>query len=279
MRLLKWDKDQIVLTEWDGKTIRLGLYGRVSTADKKQTPENQLFAGREITKKRNWFWEEFVDYESGKTNRTKYRLGLEDLIKKIHNNELDGAWIFDESRFARSQEVGHYLIGEIRRSKKFIEIGSDGFVVNDDNYDDSTAMKLGINFMVAEVHTIKHSRSIKSAHTRLDAEAHAKNERIRWGKKPLMGGRRVGVQTAPSGKIVGKFIYDVLIDPVSVKDRYGKGETMRMIAESYGISTKIIFNIINKKYQDINTEQLKKIQKTMQNDENGTTTNPTKTEI
>lgn len=60
--------------------MRVGIYSRVSTADKGQDVENQLLALREFAERQGWeVYHEYVDHESGRTSdRPEFKRLFED---------------------------------------------------------------------------------------------------------------------------------------------------------------------------------------------------------
>ena len=65
--------------------MKVGLYGRVSTSDKDQDPETQLFLLREFAQARGWqVYEEYTDKAPANdlAHRTAWRRLLDDAAKK-----------------------------------------------------------------------------------------------------------------------------------------------------------------------------------------------------
>ena len=112
--------------------MRAGIYARVSTSDKGQTPEMQLRELREFAKARGWeIVGEYVD--TGVSGAKDSRPELNRLMADASKRKIDivAVWKFD--RFARS--VSHLL----RALEQFQALGI-GFVSFSENVDTSTPM-------------------------------------------------------------------------------------------------------------------------------------------
>jgi DNA invertase Pin-like site-specific DNA recombinase len=87
-------------------TIRVGVYARVSTADKKQSPEMQLRELREYCERRGWqITGEYVDI--GVSGAKDSRPELNRLLADAHKRRFDAVAVWKFDRFARS--VSHLL--------------------------------------------------------------------------------------------------------------------------------------------------------------------------
>jgi DNA invertase Pin-like site-specific DNA recombinase len=80
-------------------TTRVAIYARVSTTDKKQDVENQLFQLREYCLRQNWLIvEEFVDHMSGKTAA---RPSFERMFSFASRRQFDVVLVWALDRFTR----------------------------------------------------------------------------------------------------------------------------------------------------------------------------------
>jgi len=80
--------------------VKVGIYVRVSTADKGQDPEMQLGPLREYASVRGWDFLEYVDLgESGVKDR---RPGLDRLMEDAQKRRLDGILVWKLDRLGRS---------------------------------------------------------------------------------------------------------------------------------------------------------------------------------
>ena len=105
--------------------MRVILYARVSTKDKDQNPENQLFRLREYATKRGWEYTEYSDYASGgKTDR----VGLQSLMLNL--DFYDGILVLRLDRFGRSLRNLLDLLDKIRNKGKFFEAIDQGLKLN-----------------------------------------------------------------------------------------------------------------------------------------------------
>lgn len=84
----------------NNKGLRVGIYSRVSTADKKQDPEVQLTPLREFCKARDWsIVEEYVDKVSGAKDR---RPALDRLMNDAKKRKIDVIVVWKLDRWGRS---------------------------------------------------------------------------------------------------------------------------------------------------------------------------------
>jgi len=105
--------------------MKVALYARVSTKDKDQNPENQLFRLREYGSKKGWEYSEFVDFASG--SRTD-REGLQSLMEDL--DSFDGILVLRLDRFGRSLRNLLDLLDRIRQKGKFFEAIDQGLKLN-----------------------------------------------------------------------------------------------------------------------------------------------------
>jgi len=104
----------------------VALYSRVSTKDKDQNPENQLFRLREHCKSRGWESKEYIDYASGSKMD---REGLNNLMNDL--DEYDGILVLRLDRFGRSLRNLLDLLDKIRKQGKFFEAIDQGLRLSD----------------------------------------------------------------------------------------------------------------------------------------------------
>ena len=96
----------------DGKQVRVGIYGRVSTTD--QTADNQLIDLREYCKGRGWsVTEEFVD--SGFSGSKASRPALDRLMNRAKKRQIDVVLVWRFDRFARSVKHMVTALEELRQ--------------------------------------------------------------------------------------------------------------------------------------------------------------------
>ena len=83
------------------KFVKVAIYARVSTSDKEQNPETQLFALREHCQKANWeVVEEYVDYARAKDYRR--RVNWQRLLKDARQHNFKTVLVFRLDRAFRS---------------------------------------------------------------------------------------------------------------------------------------------------------------------------------
>jgi DNA invertase Pin-like site-specific DNA recombinase len=110
--------------------MRVGIYARVSTRDKDQTPENQLIRLREYCTFRHWEWEEYVDYASGAdATRPELNRLMLDLPK------LNGILVSRLDRFGRSVSDLTMRLATIRDRGLFFEAIDQGLRLSGDKSD------------------------------------------------------------------------------------------------------------------------------------------------
>ncbi len=92
--------------------MKVGIYVRVSTADRGQDPELQLVSLREYAQKRLWKVHEYSDIgESGAKER---RPGLDRLLEDARKRRLDGILVWKLDRLGRSLKHLLVLLEEFR---------------------------------------------------------------------------------------------------------------------------------------------------------------------
>lgn len=108
---------------------RVAIYARVSTPEKGQDPETQLFQLREHAQRRGFVTVgEFVDHASGRTgDRERYKAML-DLVRK---RKIDVVLVWRYDRFARSTQALANALNEFR------SLGVD-FISYQENIDTTT---------------------------------------------------------------------------------------------------------------------------------------------
>ena len=95
------------------KSEKVGIYARVSTADKGQDPELQLKDLRQFAKARGWrVFDEYVDKgESGAKDR---RPQLDRLLEDARKRRIDGILVWKLDRFGRSLKSLVTTLEELR---------------------------------------------------------------------------------------------------------------------------------------------------------------------
>jgi DNA invertase Pin-like site-specific DNA recombinase len=94
------------------KTLRAGLYARVSTEDRGQDPETQLRPLREYAERRGFaVVGEYVDHASGTTEQ---RPRYQKLLEAARKREIDVVLVWRYDRFARSTRALVNALAEFR---------------------------------------------------------------------------------------------------------------------------------------------------------------------
>lgn len=159
---------------WDlGKTVRVALYARVSTADKGQDPRVQTLELEEYCRRRGWsIAGEYVDV--GISGTKEKRPELDRLMADAHRRRFDAVlcWKFD--RFARS--VSHLL----RALEGFRALGID-FVSFSEQLDTSTPTGKMVFTVLGAVAELERSLIVERVRAGM-RNARAKGKRI--GRPP-----------------------------------------------------------------------------------------------
>ena len=93
--------------------MRIGLYSRVSTADKGQDPELQLRELRQYASARGWtVYGEYIDFCSGSKDR---RPSLDRLLEDSRKRKVDGILVWRLDRFGRSLKHLIITLDELRQ--------------------------------------------------------------------------------------------------------------------------------------------------------------------
>lgn len=189
------------------KTLKVGLYGRVSTTD--QTTENQLRDLRQYARDRGWeIHDEYVDHglSGAKSSRPALDHMMDDARKKRF--DLVVVWRFD--RFARSVKHLVLALEELRG------LGI-GFVSYQENVDTSSPLGQAIFTIIAAMAELERNIIIERVHAGL---------------------RRARAQ----GKKIGRPKAEV--DLPTVKRLYTAGKSVRSIAHATGLSKSAIHRLI-----------------------------------
>lgn len=125
--------------------MRVGLYARVSTADKDQTPENQLIRLREYCRFRRWEAVEYVDYASGADSS---RPALNELMSALPT--LNGILVLRLDRFGRSVPDLAGKLKSIRDRGLFFEAVDQGLRISPDKSDAMSGFMFNVLAAVAE---------------------------------------------------------------------------------------------------------------------------------
>jgi len=92
--------------------MRVGIYARISTADKGQDLELQLVPLREHAQARGWtMYREYVD--KGISGAKERRPALDDLLQAARRREVDAILVWKLDRFARSLRHLILTLGEL----------------------------------------------------------------------------------------------------------------------------------------------------------------------
>lgn len=172
----------------------VGLYGRVSTKDKDQNPENQLIRLREYCKSRGWEFKEYIDFASG---AKKDRPGLKSIMNNLH--QLDGILVLRLDRFGRSLQNLLENLNVIRSQGKFFEAIDQGLKISE-RKDPMNDFMLAILGAAAEF-----ERELISERVR-DGMARARSENKKIGRPEILEKRGIDksriVELRKSGKSI-----------------------------------------------------------------------------
>jgi putative DNA-invertase from lambdoid prophage Rac len=194
----------------------VGVYARVSTADKDQTPENQLIRLREYCKFRNWEWHEYVDYASGSdSSRPELNRLMTDLVR------LDGVIVLRLDRFGRSVNDLTIKLAEIRHRGLFFEAVDQGLRITADKDDPMASFMFNILAAVAEFEREIIRDRVK------DGIARAKLRGIRLGRPRLIDVRG--------------------IDREKIIELRREGKSIRSIAMAVGIGRSSVQRLLSQK--------------------------------
>ena len=194
--------------------MKVGLYTRVSTKDKKQNPKNQLIKLRKYCKQKNWTYKEYRDYASG---GDKDRPGLKSIMADIDN--LDGILVLRLDRFGRSLQNLLENLNQIRSHGKFFEAIDQGLRISEKK-DPMNDFMLAILGAAAEFERELISERVK------DGMARARKE----GK---LVGRGIAKRTREAEK--------------RVLDLRERGESIRMISQKCNIPRSTVYDILSGK--------------------------------
>ena len=229
----------------DQQKFKVCLYARVSTDDKDQNPENQLFKLREYCK--NVGWEiakygngtpiEYIDYESGKdisiTNRKQFLL----MFTPTEQALWDGIVVLREDRWSREIADGFTYAKRVAKAGKFLYVLDKDTMINKKTINTAkVTVVFGMSMMMAQLERQVLSARVKEAYDLRKAKADDNKERVVWGKKRFL------VKDAATGK------YTKEIDPKRVKELHAKGYSIRDIARELGCSTMPIVKILKGDY-------------------------------
>jgi len=217
-------KTPTILCDKDGDNMKVALYIRVSTKDKKQNPETQLGKLREFCRSRNFeIYKEYVDIASGANwNRPQ----LQQLMGDARHHHFDAVIVTKLDRFGRS------LI-DLSQSIESFRLWNIDFICVDQPVD--TTIPSG-----------------KLLFHLLSAISEFERELIRDRVKD--GLRRAKAE----GKQLGR--PKKTLDEKEVFHLYEEFNSTRKVAEKLGVSHVLIYNLLLKKHPQI--LQRRKNQKT-----------------
>jgi DNA invertase Pin-like site-specific DNA recombinase len=193
--------------------MKIALYGRVSTRDKKQDAENQLRELRAfVERKTSEGWtlaHEYVDKASGKTaDRSAFRRMFVDASRK----EFDMVLFWSLDRFSR--EGVYETLEHLQRLNSY---GVDWFSYKEEYLRSVGVFKEAVLAILAAI---------------------AKQERIRLSERVLAGLGRAKAQ----GKVLGR--PRAAVRPGRVLALRAKGLSLRAIAAETGVSVMTIQRIV-----------------------------------
>jgi DNA invertase Pin-like site-specific DNA recombinase len=193
------------------KSDKVALYGRVSTTDKGQDPELQLRDLRAYTKARGWkIFGEYVDRgESGAKDR---RPALDRLMEDARKRRIDGILVWKLDRFGRSLKALVSTLEELRA------LGIQ-FVSYTENLDFSTPAGRAMANLIGVF--AEFERDLIRERVRAGIQ-NAKSKGVRVGRRPLVDERILSM----------------------VRDRKGRGISIRSISKELGLSRSVIHRAV-----------------------------------
>lgn len=190
------------------KVNRVAIYARVSTSNKEQKPETQLFALREYCSARNLtIYKEYVDegFSGSKDSRPELNQMMDDARKRKF--DMICVWKFD--RFARSTK---HLLSAL---EEFKNLGVD-FISYSENLDTSSPLGKAVFTIVAAIGELERSLIV---------------ERIKSG---LEAARKRGKKLGRPGKVFDSWHFQELIS---------NGLTINAAAKKLDIPTTTAYRI------------------------------------
>jgi DNA invertase Pin-like site-specific DNA recombinase len=193
------------------KSDKVALYGRVSTTDKGQDPELQLKDLRAYSKARGWkVFGEYVDVgESGAKDR---RPELDRLMEDARKRRIDGILVWKLDRFGRSLKSLVTTLEELRA------LGIQ-FVSYTENLDFSTPAGRAMANLIGVF--AEFERDLIRERVRAGIQ-NAKSKGVRVGRRPLVDERILSM----------------------VRDRKGRGISIRSISKELGLSRSVIHRAV-----------------------------------
>jgi len=191
--------------------IRVALYARVSTKDKRQDTENQLVQLREFSSSQGWaVIHEYVDRETGKhSERPQFKRLFEDASQR----KFDAVLFWSLDRFSREG---------VRETLNHLECLS-GYGVNYRSFTEQYLDSCGI---------------FKEAVLAILAVI-AKQERVRLSERTIAGLQKARKQ----GRIGGR--PKVVCDRSKVERLYKNGVSLSAIARQVGVSKSSVHRMIS----------------------------------
>jgi DNA invertase Pin-like site-specific DNA recombinase len=189
------------------KSEKVGIYARVSTADKGQDPEMQLKDLRQYANARGWkVFGEYVDIgESGSKDK---RPQLDRLMEDARKRRIDGILVWKLDRFGRSLKALVNTLEELRG------LGVQ-FVSYTENLDFSTPAGRAMANLIGVF--AEFERDLIRERVKAGIQ-NAKSKGIRVGRRPLIDTRLLK----------------------TVADMRDKGMTIRVIARHLNISPSLV---------------------------------------
>ena len=193
------------------KSDKVGLYGRVSTTDKGQDPELQLKDLRAYSKARGWkVFGEYVD--RGESGAKERRPELDRLMEDARKRRIDGILVWKLDRFGRSLKSLVTTLEELRA------LGIQ-FVSYTEDLDFSTPAGRAMANLIGVF--AEFERDLIRERVRAGIQ-NAKSKGIRVGRRPLVDERILSM----------------------VRDRKGRGISIRSISKELGLSRSVIHRAV-----------------------------------
>ncbi|MEM3572378.1 MAG: recombinase family protein [Candidatus Micrarchaeaceae archaeon] len=220
------------------------LYARVSTKDKDQNPENQLFVLRAWALRHSFTFLEFVDFESGRSveKRDEYRK----MLKSI--DQTDGIAVVAVDRLSRSSLMeGIVDAMKLRNSGKFLYIAETDKFLKPENSEYDWLYELGYKAVNAALESAGISNRVKRAYLYRKAQAEQNKERLHWGRPPLTYKVvKTGADGQPLRQLNGDLVYEYVPVPTDkIKKLWAEGFNMSRIAKEIGCSRTVVRKVLS----------------------------------
>jgi len=187
-----------------GDSKKVGIYARVSTDDKEQTPENQLIVLRSYASTRGFeIVQEYVDFESGATSE---RINYQQMLKDARAHRFSAIIAVAVDRLGRDVIELHRLLEDLRSHHVSLIIVEWGMDTSTDEGDLMFTIASGL----------------------------AKMERRKLSRRTKAGMERARIQGTKSGKPIGRPSNPTTTDNLIALRNHGL--SLQKIAEQVGMT-------------------------------------------